>query len=147
MNGVKEHSYGSGTSIFFAIFNGTKTAVNDFVCLVIEPLIFFLIGFGLWKLADSNLGPFLMLCALAVFYEEYKPYSRRRGKIQDKIDAEFEIEKLKEGLRRYDKAEKKKNGASSKVGRSVEFATDSDASRYRSEMKKVASGSGSVGLG
>lgn len=139
---TKENSYGHGESRYFKDLKGKKigkiTITDDIICMVFEPLLVLVVGFALWKIADSPLGIFLMISAGAVFYEEYKPYWRRREKIQDKIDAEYEMEKIKAGLKTYEEGIKRNSSSGSIQTAPVTFANGSDLDRYRSEMKKHA---------
>ena len=120
---------------------------NDFVCRVIDPLAVFIVGLLFWLLLHTILGPFLMICSVALYYEEYIPYARRREKILDKIDAEYEAEKIKELLKIYDDNDKRSGSTSASKKRvPATFANSSDYEAYRTEMRKQSSGGESARL-
>lgn len=50
-------------------------------------------------------GDFLIMSALALLFEEYLPYARRREKVLDKLDAEFEMARLQNMMAAYDGSE------------------------------------------
>ena len=114
---------------------GNLIITNDFVCMVFEPLLVGIIGFAFWIFFDSPIGMFFILCAVALFYEEYKPYWRRREKIQDKIDAEYEVEKIKAALKAYDDGSKSSGNTGARETVPVAFASAGDFELYREAMK------------
>lgn len=70
------------------------------------------------------------------------PYARRREKILDKIDAEFEMQRLQASLDAYDEAEQGK--AAKRVPAAL--ADAKDAERYKAEMGRMAGRKGAAVL-
>lgn len=132
---IKTFTYASGESIFFGWLK-EKGVSEQTVLMVVEPAVVYLLGLFLFTLNHEAtiIGPFLMVCGFALFFEEYLPYARRREKVLDKLDAEFEMARLQKMMAAYDGSEQ--GGVSKSVPAAL--ADEKDAERYKAEMGRIA---------
>lgn len=123
----------------FRIFKRTLVISDNFIRIILDPLLIIGLGALCQTHLDNNFGVMLMISGGALFLEERSDYIRRLDQVLDAIDGRFEGERVQAEIRKYDDLEAVRSaGALQGAGPAV-LAGPEDIRTYQKHIQKQKS--------